>query len=189
VYANKNKSDINNVCYISSTEYNTDNGDNKNNRCSIVFGEKSVPDTLVSVEDGVGGEGIGVVDVEELMPEPSGVQVFSYTGAPQEFIVPDRVKEVKIVVWGAQGGGTKGGLGGKSWGILEVSSGQKLYVYVGQQGGSATVAGGYGGWNGGGFGGALTRNGAVKNHGGGGGGGTDVRTTQNDAYQNRVIVA
>jgi hypothetical protein len=139
------------------------------------------------VEDGVGGEGVEVVDVEELMPEPSGVQVFNYTGSYQEFVVPDRVRKVKIEVWGAQGGGTKGGLGGKSLGILDnLKGGDKLYVYVGGKGGEAgsTSNCGYGrasvgGWNGGGTG-------SGGNVGGGGGGGaTEIKTFIED----RIIVA
>jgi hypothetical protein len=105
----------------------------------------------------------------------SGSQTFNYTGAPQEFTVPKEVKEVKLAVWGAQGGGTKGGKGGYSYGALSVSPEQVLYIYVGGAGKQPT-----GGWNGGGDGGPNAY---------GGGGGTDVRTTANSDYQDRIIVA
>ena len=97
----------------------------------------------------------------------------------------------KLQVWGAQGGyrssSTYGGKGGYSVGTVNLTKGDKLYVYVGGMGGNsssstgAVVAGGY---NGGGY-----RYGYK-----GGGGATDVRLTSgtwNDSASllSRIIVA
>lgn len=99
-------------------------------------------------------------------------QVFSYTGAVQNFVVPAGTDSVLIKVWGAQGYGTYGGRGGYAEGTLYVTPGETLEVYVGGQGTSPT-----GGWNGGGDG-----------NNGGGGGASDVRQG-GSALANRVIVA
>ncbi len=112
-------------------------------------------------------------------PDPSGSKTFSYTGGSQTWVVPDCVFEVTIEVWGAQGGGSNGGedggLGGYSKGVLTVTPGETLSVYVGGKGQNQSS----GGWNGGGHG---------STYGGGGGGGTDVRQG-GTALTDRKIVA
>jgi hypothetical protein len=185
VYMNKNSSE-DYLCY-SDNEYNLDNESIGN--CSVIFAEKSLPDhyTNADVEENIN------VDV---MAIPSGFRVFNYTGTPQTFVVPNGIEEIVIEVWGAQGGNGSnrtGGAGGYSTGILEVTSGKILYVYVGEQKPPIDpLAYTYtpGGWNGGGVGCATGGYG----FGNGGGGGTDVRTIDgawNNAasLNNRVIVA
>ncbi|MBK7692632.1 MAG: T9SS type A sorting domain-containing protein [Bacteroidetes bacterium] len=112
---------------------------------------------------------------------PSGSQTFNYTGAPQTFIVPPGVTSVTINAFGAQGFGQPGavapisvpGNGGRAQGLMAVTPGQVLTVYVGGQGAAPSN-----GWNGGGLG-----KGGVN-----GGGASDVRTG-GVALGDRVIVA
>ena len=96
-----------------------------------------------------------VVDV----PLTSDPINFDYTGSVQTWEVPVGVTQVKLEVWGAQGGyrssSTYGGKGGYSVGTYSsVTQGQTLYVYVGGAGGNSSSnssrvnAGGY---NGGGY--------------------------------------
>lgn len=111
--------------------------------------------------------------------------VFNFTGGIQMWTVPCGVNSVFIQTWGAQGGsgavggasvgGGAGGLGGYAEGVLAVTPGQVLNVFVGGQGATPT-----GGFNGGG-------NGGTQNAGGGGGA-SDVRALgTNEA--DRVITA
>mgnify|MGYP001310950592 FL=1 len=107
-------------------------------------------------------------------------QTFNYTGSAQTFTVPAGVTQINITAKGAQGGsnamGVAGGLGGEATGVLNVTPGQVLNLYVG----------GSNGYNGGGV--ASNPTGCAAATGGQGGGATDIRlggTTLND----RVIVA
>ena len=112
---------------------------------------------------------------------------FNFTGAMQTFTVPSCVTSVTITCYGAEGGTQvtypqgSSGLGGMAQGVMAVTPGQVLNVFVGGQNGYN--GGGTGGANGNTyFGGPQTGN--APN----GGGGTDVRfggITIND----RVIVA
>lgn len=91
--------------------------------------------------------------------------------------------QYKFEVWGAQGG-CSGGAGGYSTGLVQLNSGDTLYVYVGGKGlcSSETSYSLMGGWNGGGFaykGSYIT---------GSGGGATDIRIQTNSLYS-RAIVA
>ena len=109
--------------------------------------------------------------------------IFSYTGNPQEFVVPIQGK-YKLEVWGAEGGGDHlqqylgpSGKGGYSTGVVELKSSEKLYVYVGGkgsfcQGGYCTIQGGY---NGGGSGWKRTGASDTTNPVASGGGATDIR--------------
>jgi len=103
-------------------------------------------------------------------------QTFNYTGALQTYTVPAGVTSLTIEAWGAQGGSTSyaGGAGGYATGNLSVTTGDVLYVYVGNQ--ATSTAGGY---NGGGQGFLSGR---------GGGGASDVRKN-GTALTDRVIVA
>ena len=81
------------------------------------------------------------------------VRDYSYTGNYQVFDVPYTSK-YKIELWGAQGGkdpsasfGYSGSKGAYTSGIISLTKGQKLYIYVGSQGASNGFSGG---WNGGG---------------------------------------
>ena len=107
---------------------------------------------------------------------------FDYTGSVQTYTVPPGVAEIQLEAWGAQGGtGTYGGitpdpgLGGYSIGILGVTPGDVLNIYVGGAGEST----GPGGYNGGGQ--------AGTDYGAAGGGASDVRLTPYTLI-NRVIV-
>ena len=115
-------------------------------------------------------------------PCEPGSKAFTYTGAKEDFVVPDSCATVQIEAWGAQGGRRPnysiGGKGGYAKGTLTVEKGATLHVYVGQYPGQTYTPG----WNGGGQG----DNGSSE--GGRGGGASDVRyggTSLND----RVIVA
>ena len=72
------------------------------------------------------------------------VEEFAYTGSQQtyEILVSGYYK---LEVWGAQGGGSNGGLGGYSTGTMFFKKGQKIYLNVG-----GTTSSGTGGYNGGG---------------------------------------
>jgi hypothetical protein len=160
-------------CMDDNIDYSI--GDDKG-KCVLAFYEEGVSDN-------------------ELLEGLSGTQEFFYTGGPQEFVVPSRVKELKLEVWGASGA-ILGGNGGYSIGTMTVTTEKILYVYVGGVGSDAenlTTCSGYkngnlGGWNGGGNGGSG------HNIGGGGGGATDVRTrggewNDENSIKTRLIVA
>merc|ERR1719379_173755 len=70
--------------------------------------------------------------------ELRGEVTFHYTGQPQKFDVPPNVFQLNIKVAGACGGPANNGgaaaKGGISSGILSVSPGQTLWVYVGGHG-------------------------------------------------------
>lgn len=106
---------------------------------------------------------------------------FPYTGSEQMFTVPAGVTSIYLNCLGASGaagdgpGGGAGGAGAQVSGLLSVTPGEVLYLYVGGAGVAGT-----GGFNGGGNGGS--------NKGGGGGGATDVRQGGN-AASNRIAIA
>lgn len=113
-------------------------------------------------------------------------QTFSYTGDVQTVTLAPGTYHVEV--WGANGGDASKGTGGKggySEGVLTVSASTTYYIYVGGKG--STVTGpGSGGWNGGGQSLGTFSSGY---NGGTGGGGSDIRTTQNTTYADRIIVA
>jgi glycine rich protein/HYR domain-containing protein len=110
---------------------------------------------------------------------------YAYTGGEQTFVVPSGVTSVQVIAIGAAGGangnGNPGGEGAKVTGTLTgLSSGQTLYVEVGQQPDTASTA-----FNGGGAPG-------YPGVAGGGGGASDVRTissTVGGSLASRLIVA
>lgn len=108
------------------------------------------------------------------------VQNFSYTGAVQTFTVPSCVFNITITAKGAQGGTNAantvtGGPGGTAVGVLSVTPGDVLNIYVG----------GMNGYNGGGNAGSTS--GCTTANGGVGGGASDVRLN-GVALTDRVIV-
>ena len=132
---------------------------------------------------------------DEYLAESS--TVFSYTGGAQTYNIPVNTEQLKLEVWGAQGGGnqvdgnTNGGVGGKggySVGTLENLAGvNSLSVYVGGQGqtsNSQSEVAAPGGWNGGGTAFASTDTDPAC----GGGGATDIRINGTTLYD-RIIVA
>lgn len=113
-------------------------------------------------------------------------RTFAFTGAPQQFVVPECVARLTVELWGAQGGGSRccdsyggalqddGGRGAYVRAELAVQPGEVLQIHVGGQGGREGAAG----WNGGGAGGEFA---------GGGGGATDVR--RGPGLADRIVVA
>lgn len=127
---------------------------------------------------------------------------YKYTGAIQQFIVPNRVTSIQVNAIGAKGGtgggGEPGGAGANITTTINVTPGQVLYVVVGgYPGQSATAKYGFGGSGGmdnsgsyyGGAGGGLsglfststpsTSSALVVAGGGGGGSGTGSTVTYN----------
>ena len=98
----------------------------------------------------------------------SGSTTFGYTGAMQSFTVPNGCTSITIEAYGAQGGGTRSGLGARMRGDVAVSSAQQLTILVGGQGEEA-----YGGGGGGGSFVVRSDNTPLVIAGGGGGEGVD----------------
>jgi len=107
----------------------------------------------------------------------AAVTTLDYTGAPQTWTAPVTAA-VLVEVWGAQGGGARGGLGGYTKGTLAVVKGEVLSVFAGQQPSTRV-----GGWNGGGSSQVFN-----DSSGSGGGGASDVRRG-GTALGDRIIVA
>lgn len=109
---------------------------------------------------------------------------FNYTGALQTWVVPSCVTSINVLAAGAKGGGNNGGNGARVSGVISVTPGQVLNIYVGGQG---TCGNNSGGWNGGGTGYASNPANASYNSCGGGGA-TDLRIG-GTSLANRVLVA
>jgi len=122
---------------------------------------------------------------------------YSYTGEMQYVTLQPGTYTLEC--WGADGGNNNaapnynlsGGKGGYSRGVLNVTTATTYYIYIGGRGVSKTSGSDYtsaaGGWNGGGNSGRTSTSG-IQYGGSGGGGGTDIRTTENTTYSNRIIV-
>lgn len=113
---------------------------------------------------------------------------YDYTGSIQTFTAPVS-GTYKVELWGAQGGGEKGGMGGYTSGLITLVKGEKLFVNVGQKGPANATTTNVGGYNGGGYSG---NDGGAKSYGGGGA--TDVRLVAgswNDtkSLNSRIMVA
>ncbi|MBM4352265.1 MAG: hypothetical protein FJ109_00495 [Deltaproteobacteria bacterium] len=115
-------------------------------------------------------------------PCAPGSQTFSYTGGQQTFVVPGACQTIQVEAFGASGGCSEGGKGGRAKGTVNVTGGETLHVFVGGAGG-CDANGKPGGYNGGGA--TVYGNGYTN---GDGGGGSDVRKG-GAALGNRVIVA
>lgn len=132
------------------------------------------------------------ITVTNCPPFGGNTLTFNFTGAVQTWVVPNCVTQVQIQADGASGGighygagQQPGGLGGRAAGMLSVTPGQTLYIYVGGQGSSSSSSPALGGWNGGGNGYNLGNTSWIV---AGGGGASDVRLG-GQALNNRVIVA
>lgn len=118
---------------------------------------------------------------ESFIPSVSGSSMLvSYTGAMQTLVVPSGVTQITVIAAGAQGASNSnstaaGGLGGSAAGILTVTPGDVLNLFVGGQNG----------FNGGGI---ASNTACVLATGGNGGGATDIRLN-GVSLANRVIVA
>ncbi|MEZ4920232.1 MAG: HYR domain-containing protein [Saprospiraceae bacterium] len=117
---------------------------------------------------------------------------FNYTGSEQQFVVPSGVTEITIEVYGAQGAepddrldNSDGGLGGYVTGVLSVTPGETLYLYVGGEG-DVNGSGGYNGGGDGGYGQAGSS--CSGGDAGGGGGASDIRIGGN-TLSDRIVVA
>ena len=116
----------------------------------------------------------------------SQITTFDYTGAVQTYVVPPGVTTLQVDAVGASGGTSDndagsciiGGWGGSASGVLTVTPGETLYIYVGGEGFHGNV----GGWNGGGDACANVSTCAK------GGGASDIRQGGTD-FADRVIVA
>ncbi|MGB8520082.1 MAG: glycine-rich protein, partial [Candidatus Tumulicola sp.] len=104
-----------------------------------------------------------------------GTQTFHYTGAKQNFTVPESVSSLMVTVRGAGSGTKRGGLVDAT---IPVSPGEVLAVFVG--GAPQGLSGGFNG------GGNSPVSGSLD--GRGGGGASDVRQGGN-GLMDRVIVA
>ena len=116
-------------------------------------------------------------------PRVPDTYTFAYTGAIQQFVVPNRVTSIQVAAIGARGGtGARGQVGGAGANIttsLNVTPGQILWIVVGGfPGQSATAAYGFGG-----------NGGSGTNFGGAGGGLSGVFTSSTPAVANAMIVA
>ena len=110
----------------------------------------------------------------------SQTTVFNYTGSFQTYVVPAPFDCIDVVVEGAQGGGTNGGLGARVTATIPVTPGQTLRVYVGERcSGTGTS------FNGGGAGQTATSAGDPSFCGGGG---SDIRVAPYGTA-NRIVVA
>lgn len=109
-------------------------------------------------------------------------RTFHFTGTRQTFVVPTGVKQLTFVALGAAGGGPTGrmtGRGGRISGIIPVTPGEKLVVFVGGQGSYMS-----GGFNGGANGGTDRESSLTAF---GGGGASDVRKGD-DRLEHRILV-
>ena len=119
-------------------------------------------------------------------PVISNINTFTYTGAIQQFIVPNRVTSIQINAIGAKGGtglgGMLGGAGANITTTMNVTPGQILYVVVGGfPGQSATAKYGFAG-NGG-----VADN--TAGNGAAGGGLSGVFSSSSPSNTNAFIVA
>lgn len=116
-------------------------------------------------------------------PQLPTTYLFQYTGAIQQFIVPNRVTAIQVTAIGAKGGtgarGQAGGAGATITTTLNVTPGQVLYIVVGGfPGQSTTPKYGFGGSGGSG-----------TNYGGAGGGLSGVFTSASPANANALVIA
>lgn len=108
---------------------------------------------------------------------------YEYTGAIQQFIVPNRVTAIQVNAIGAKGGtgarGQAGGAGATITTTLNVTPGQILYIVVGGfPGQSPTARYGFGG-----------NGGSGTNFGGAGGGLSGIFTSPSPAIANALVIA
>ena len=154
---------------------------------------KTTKTTLAALAvTGLGGAAL-VLSISPADAAPQ-TETFEFSGAPEDFVVPEGVCSLTVDAFGAEGGvgadGNVAGLGGQATATIEVTPGETLVVTVGEAGGDAQQGSkgpgviGEGGFNGGADGGSI----AGQSPGGGGGGASDVRQG-GDGLDARVVVA
>ena len=126
---------------------------------------------------------LSALNIAVRKPVIPNTYTFSYTGAIQKFIVPNRVTSIQVNAIGAKGGtGARGQIGGAGANItttLNVTPGQILYIVVGGfPGQSKTAKYGFGG-----------DGGTGTNYGGAGGGLSGVFNAEIPANSNALVVA
>ena len=126
---------------------------------------------------------LSALNIAVRKPVIPNTYTFSYTGAIQKFIVPNRVTSIQVNAIGAKGGtGARGQIGGAGANItttLNVTPGQILYIVVGGfPGQSNTAKYGFGG-----------DGGTGTNYGGAGGGLSGVFNAEIPANSNALVVA
>lgn len=129
----------------------------------------------------------GVPDVPDVPEITQKIYNYSFKPDYQTFTAPIKAT-YQIELWGAKGGGTKGGKGSYVKGNIELEQGETIYIYVGGQGDSN----GNGGYNGGGNVGVSEPINHERNDGGGGA--TDVRLVSGlwnnkTSLNSRIMVA
>ena len=130
---------------------------------------------------------------EDYWQGQSKTVTFGYTGAAQDFLVPDTTTVLQATLVGGNGGGESVdpvASGGRLVVQFPVTPGETLHIYVGGDGGRAIptgTAGGIGGWNGGGAGGTAADV-PRRSAGYAGGGATDIRQGGTD-LAHRIAVA
>ena len=126
---------------------------------------------------------LSALNIAVRKPVIPNTYTFSYTGAIQKFVVPNRVTSIQVNAIGAKGGtGARGQVGGSGANItttLNVTPGQILYIVVGGfPGQSKTAMYGFGG-----------DGGTGTNYGGAGGGLSGVFNSEIPANSNALVVA
>ena len=185
----------------SYEEYRTGNFSNvQDNNIVDILSEDVLPDSKLKYRvyiwydgnNGISNEIQGKKFVGELR---ASIDTFSFefgqswdTVGENTFVVP-QTGYYKIELWGAAGGGAKRGKGGYTSGIINLKKDDKLYFYIGGQGGNNNAQTNVGGYNGGGYSGNC---GGVYSYGGGGS--TDVRLVSGEwdnevSLKSRIMVA
>jgi len=124
---------------------------------------------------------IGAPAVSTRNATRSGHQRFDYTGQRQTFTVPANVTWLTVDALGARGAGTDGANGGRLYGVIPVTPGERVVVFVGEEGSGIS-----GGFNGGGHAGGSAYECYCQGYGGGGA--SDIRQG-GDKLHDRVLVA
>ncbi|MFH0888751.1 MAG: glycine-rich protein [Planctomycetota bacterium] len=155
-----------NITYNSATLNGTVNPNGFNvTSCYFDYGTSTSYGSTANAAS-LPGSGTNPISVTANTGSSGSPVTFNYTGAQQTWTVPSGVTSIVVDVSGAQGGtigANTGGLGGRTQATLNVTPGNTLYIYVGQQ--PTTTTGGY---NGGGNG--------YGSYAEAGGGASDIRT-------------
>lgn len=156
--------------------YNCEESNVKNTKTISTTGTSSLRDTTNCPngysEDAISKcakKGNGYVKITKVQ-SATFTEEYAYTGSYQTFTAPKN-GEYTIELWGAQGGTISGSnKAGYTKGNINLTQGETIYVYVGQQGDNTSNSI----FNGGGLGGPTNSSDTTKK-GQSGGGATDIR--------------